>query len=97
MVAGMLPANGQGDEFGAAVKRSLDRSRTLYPKSAEPDSTLSRAVLARIDWLQRNNPAIFSDPNWPLRVTATEAAALQIPPQAASPIGGPERVRAFSR
>ena len=84
MVAGMLPANGQGDEFGAAVKRSLDRSRTLYPESAEPDSTLSRAVLARIDWLQRNNPAIFSDPNWPLRVTATEAAALQIPPQTAS-------------
>lgn len=83
MVAGMLPANGQSDEFGAAVKRSLDRSRILYPESAAPDSPLSKAVLDRINWLQRHNPAIFSDPNWPLRVTATEAAALKIPPQAA--------------
>ncbi len=79
MMAGTLPALGQGEEeFGAAVKRSLDRSRVLYPESAEPDSALSKAILARIEWLQRHNRAAFSDPNWPLRVTATEAAALGI-------------------
>ena len=80
MVAGTLLAIGQGEdeEFGAAVKRSLDRSRVLYPESAEPNSALSKAILARIEWLQRHNRAIFSDPNWPLRVTATEAAALGI-------------------
>jgi hypothetical protein len=81
IVAGTLPAIGQGEDeqFGAAVKRSLDRSRLLYPESTEPDSPLSRAILSRIEWLQRHNRAIFSDPNWPLRVTATEAAALGIP------------------
>lgn len=80
MVAAGLPAIGQSgdDEFGAAVKRSLDRSRILYPESAQPDSALSRAILARIEWLQHHNRAIFSDPNWPLRVTATEAATLGI-------------------
>lgn len=85
MIAGTLPAIGQSgdEEFGAAVKRSLDRSRLLYPESAQPDSALSKAILARIDWLQRHNRAIFSDPNWPLRVTATEAAALGIPLQRA--------------
>jgi hypothetical protein len=87
MVAGTLPAIGQGadEEFGAAVKRSLDRSRVLYPESAEPDSALSKAILARIEWLQRHNRVIFSDPNWPLRVTATEAAALGIASQKVTP------------
>jgi hypothetical protein len=81
IIAGTLPAVGQGEDekFGAAVKRSLDRSRLLYPESAEPDSPLSKAILARIEWLQLHNRAIFSDPNWPLRLTATEAAALGIP------------------
>ncbi len=53
VVAGTLPAIGQGEdeEFGSAVKRSLDRSRVLYPESAEPDSALSKAILARIEWL----------------------------------------------
>ena len=49
MVAGTLPASAQDEEFGAAVKRSLDRSRILYPESAQPDSALSKAILARID------------------------------------------------
>ena len=72
---------GEEEEFGVAVKRSLDRSRLLYPQSAEPGSALSHAILARIDWMHRYNRAMFSDPNWPLRVTATEAAALGIRPQ----------------
>ena len=76
-----LPAQTGEEEFGAAIKRSLDRSRALYPASVEPGSPLSHAILARIDWLHRYDRAIFSDPNWPLRVTATEAAALGIPPQ----------------
>ena len=85
-VAGTIPVTGQGgeEEFGAAVKQSLDRSRVLYPESAEPGSALSHAILARIDWLHRHNRAMFSDPNWPLRVTATEAAALGIRPQQSS-------------
>jgi hypothetical protein len=76
-----LAAEESNDEFGAAVKRSLDRARVLYPQSAEPGTALSKAVLARIDWLHRHNRSIFADPNWPLRVTATEAAALGILPQ----------------
>jgi hypothetical protein len=85
-VAATIPVAGQGEgeEFGAAVKRSLDHSRVLYPESAEPGSALSHAILARIDWLHRYNRAMFSDPNWPLRVTATEAAALGIRPQPSS-------------
>lgn len=85
-VAATIPVAGEGgeEEFGAAVKRSLDRSRVLYPESAEPGSALSHAILARIDWLHRHNRAMFSDPNWPLRVTATEAAALGIRPQQSS-------------
>jgi hypothetical protein len=83
MVAGTLLASAQDEEFGEAVKRSLDRSRILYPESAQPDSTLSKAILSRIEWLQRHNRAVFRDPNWPLRVTATEAAALGIAPEKA--------------
>jgi hypothetical protein len=85
-VATAIPVAGRGgeEEFGAAVKRSLDRSRILYPESAEPGSALSHAILARVDWLHRYNRAMFSDPNWPLRVTATEAAALGIRPQQSS-------------
>ena len=95
-VAGTIPVAAQTgeEEFGAAVKRSLDRSRALYPTSAEPGSALSHAILARIDWLHRYNRTIFSDPNWPLRVTATEAAALGIPPQqfpSARPASGNDR------
>jgi hypothetical protein len=81
LVAGTLLAGAQDEEFGDAVKRSLDRSRILYPKSAQPDSALSKAILARIEWLQQHNRAAFLDPNWPLRVTATEAAALGIAPE----------------
>lgn len=82
-IAGTIspPALEGNDEFGAAVKRSLDRARALYPQSVEPGSALSKAVLARIDWLHHHNRSLFADPNWPLRVTATEAAALGIPPQ----------------
>jgi hypothetical protein len=85
-VAATIPVTGQGgeEEFGAAMKQSLDRSRVLYPESAEPGSALSHVILARIDWLHRHNRAMFSDPNWPLRVTATEAAALGIRPQQSS-------------
>jgi hypothetical protein len=81
-VAGTIACQaGEEEEFGVAIKRSLDRSRLLYPESAEPGSALSHAILARIDWMHRYNRAMFSDPNWPLRVTATEAAALGIRPQ----------------
>ena len=76
-----LAAQDSDAEFGAAVKRSLDRARTLYPQSVEPGTALSKAVLVRIDWLHHHNQSIFADPNWPLRVTATEAAALGILPQ----------------
>ena len=86
---------GGGDEFGAAVKRSLDRSRALYPQSAEPDSALSKAILARIEWLRQYNHPIFADPNWPLRVTATEAAALGIRPQSPAPAVSPGTSRRF--
>jgi hypothetical protein len=93
VVAGALPALGQDEEFGAAVKRSLDRARALYPESTQPDSALSRAILVRIEWLQQHNRAIFSDPNWPLRVTATEAATIGITPRTGistkSPASGP--------
>jgi hypothetical protein len=81
MAAGMLPANAQDEEFGAAVKRSLERSRILYPESVQPDSALSKAILARIQWLENHDRAAFLDANWPLRVTATEAAALGIAPE----------------
>jgi hypothetical protein len=81
LVAGTLLVSAQDEEFGEAVKRSLDRSRILYPASAQPDSALSKAILSRIEWLQEHNRAAFLDPNWPLRVTATEAAALGIAPE----------------
>ena len=93
-VAGTLACQaGEEEEFGAAVKRSLDRARLLYPESAEPGSALGQAILTRIDWMHRHNPAMFSDPNWPLRVTATEAAALGI--RAQQPASAPATGRRF--
>ncbi len=67
------------EDQGSAVKRSLDRSRQMYPDAALPDSALSKAILARVTWLQQNNPAVFSDPDWPLKIAAAEAANLGIP------------------
>ncbi len=69
---------GAGENHGNAVKSSLDRSRLLFPDAAEPNSALSQAILARIAWLNRNNQAFFSDPDWPMRLTAAEALALGI-------------------
>ena len=97
MAAGMLAASAQEEEFGAAVKRSLDRSRILYPESAQPDSALSKAILARIQWLENHNRAAFLDPNWPLRVTATEAAALGAPDDQTGAIDGRTSGRGRSR
>lgn len=83
VMAGVLAAQGQtATAHGASVKRSLDRARALYPDSADPGSRLSQAVLARITWLSQNNTAFFSDPDWPLKVTAAEALALGIRPVA---------------
>lgn len=65
--------------FGAAVKDSLDRARDAYPDSANPDSPLSHALLMRIEYLNRNNRLVFSDPDWPMKLTAAEAAAMGIP------------------
>ena len=67
------------EDMGSAVKRSLDRSRQAYPDAALPDSALSKAVMIRIGWLQQNNPSFFTDPDWPMKVTAAEAARLNIP------------------
>lgn len=66
------------DPFGAAVKRSLDRSRALYPQVTQPGSPLSQAFLRRVEWLNKNNRAYFADPDWPMKVTSWEAVALGI-------------------
>lgn len=74
--SGSLPAQDSGEGFGLAVKRSLERSHALYPDAAKPGSGLSDAILWRIDWLNRNSPAFFSDADWPMKVTVAEAARL---------------------
>lgn len=82
LIGATLALHGQQvvlEDMGSAVKRSLDRSRELYPDSALPDSPLSQAVVARIAYLRQNNPSVFSDPDWPLKVTSAEAARLGIP------------------
>ena len=56
MLAGMLPVTAQDEEFGQAVKRSLDRSRILYPEAARPDSALSKAILSRLEWAATSQP-----------------------------------------
>lgn len=68
------------NDHGAEVKGSLDRARALYPESVQPDSPLSRAILSRIEWLGQNNEGYFSDPDWPVKITAREALALGIRP-----------------
>lgn len=83
--AGLVTLHAQGDDHGAAVKRSLERARALYPESTNPESLLSQTILARIDWLTRNNTAFFANPDWPLKLTAAEALALGIRPTAQRP------------
>ena len=75
----------QSADFGAAVKRSLDRSRTIYPAAADANSPLGLAVNARIVWLGKNDPSFFSNADWPWQITATEARALGIAPRMAPP------------
>lgn len=87
----------QGEDFGAAVQRSLARSRMVYPDAAVPDSALSRAILARIEWLDKHDRAFFTNQDWPMRVTAAEALALGIRPRSmanprpAGPLAGAPR------
>jgi hypothetical protein len=69
----VLSAQDSAEAFGQAVKESLRRSRELYPDSARPGTALSQAILFRIDWLSRNNPNFFSDPDWPVKIAAAEA------------------------
>lgn len=86
LIAG-LPAgfSQNANTHGVAVKRSLDRARVLYPESVQPDTPLSQAILARIAWLNENDRTFFSDPDWPLRLTAAEALALGIRPVQPAP------------
>jgi len=60
---------GAGEEHGSAVKRSLDRSRLLFPDAMLPNSPLSQAIPARIEWRNRNNQSFFSDPASPMKRT----------------------------
>jgi hypothetical protein len=73
-----LAAQASGEAFGLAVKHSLERSHDLYPDAAVPGSPLSQAILFRIDWLNRNNPAFFSDPDWPVKIAAAEGSRLGV-------------------
>lgn len=73
---GTLAAQDSGEGFGLAVKRSLERSHVLYPDAATPGSALSDAILWRIDWLNRNSPGLFSDADWPMKITVAEASRL---------------------
>jgi len=86
---GLLAA--QDEDFGAAVQRSLVRSRLVYPEAAVPESPLSQAILARIEWLNKHDRAFFANPDWPMRIAAAEALALGIRPRGttAAPPGGP--------
>jgi hypothetical protein len=77
-LVGTAQAQSNEEEFGQAVRRSLERSRALYPELSEPGSPLSEAVLVRVDWISRNKPGYFSDPNWPEMVASAEAARLGI-------------------
>jgi hypothetical protein len=81
---GALSAQDSAEAFGRAVQQSLRRSHALYPDAAKPDTPLSQAILFRIDWLGRNNPNFFSDPDWPVKITVTEASRLGLRAQNAS-------------
>lgn len=76
--AACLRAAGADEGFGLAVQRNLDRAYQLYPAAAVPGHPLSQAMLYRIAWLNKNNPAFYSDPEWPVRVVTAEAARLGI-------------------
>jgi hypothetical protein len=91
MLAGLTALQAAGNDFGEEVRCSLERSRLLYPAAAQPDSALSRAILARIEWLNQNNRAFFSHGDWPMRVTAAEALALGIRPVGASRTTAPPK------
>lgn len=87
---GLLVA--QDEDFGAAVQRSLIRSRMVYPDAAVPESPLSQAILARVEWLNKHDRAFFTNADWPMRVAAAEALALGIRPRGtpnAAPAGPP--------
>lgn len=75
-----------GEDFSAALQRSLARSRAVYPDSAQPGTALGAAVQARIDWLQQHDPSAFSDPDWPMKVATFAAKELGLIARPTSPI-----------
>ncbi len=87
--SGELPAQEPSEDFGRAVQRSLARSHLLYPDAAQPNSRLSDAILVQIDWMNRNEPTFFSDADWPMKLTASEALRLGIRARVATPRPAP--------
>ena len=82
---GTLQAQDQANAFGRAVQQSLEKSRELYPDASTPGTPLCQAIQFRIDWLSRNQPAFFSDPDWPVKIAAAEASRLGVRAQTAPP------------
>ena len=97
-LAAALPLGAQGgsEAFGLAVKHSLDRTRIVFPDLVRPESPLSQAVLERLAWLNTHDFQFFSDPEWPMKVAAYEAAALGIRPKLPEP-AAPQRTAAHRR
>ena len=57
------------------------RAMDLFPEVEEEGSNLRQALAEEIARLEVREPAVYKDPNWPVRVTRWVAARLKIPPR----------------
>lgn len=70
--------------YEAAQSACFESLRGEFPSAFEEGSPLARALEAKVQHLQKTNPAVFNDPNWPELVVPAEARRIKIAPVAAA-------------
>ena len=58
------------------VARSKAAAVALYPDANKPGSALDQAIRERIKWIQKNQPDLFQDATWPMKVTRNAAESV---------------------
>lgn len=70
----------QEGDYKTKVESSFQQAATLYPTVTIDGSPLSIAFVSEVHRLQNENPAFFTDSEWPLMVMSKTAARLGILP-----------------
>jgi len=72
-------------KFEAEYTSFRDKANELYPEGADENSPLYAQIRQEVEWFEKNNPAFFQTPNYPLAIAGIAATKLGIAPSFARP------------